>query len=57
MMFVIHAIAIKMSHHQKQNKRQKSNKYINENLFRNVFVMLYGLIILKILELVCVNVV
>ena len=57
MMFVIHATVIKMSHHQRQNKRQKSNKYSKENLSRNVLGMLYGLIFLKILESVCVNVV
>ena len=56
-MFVTHATVIKKSRHQKQTRPQKSNKYLNENLSRNVFVMLYGLIFFKILELVCVNVV
>ena len=35
----------------------KSHKYSKENLSRNVLGMLYGLIFLKILESVCVNVV
>ena len=58
MMFVIHAIIIEtMRHPQKQTNHQKSNKYLKENQFRNVLGMLYGLIFLRMLELVCVNVV
>ena len=57
-MFVIHVIILKMMiHPQKQTNPQKSNKYLKENQFRNVLGMLYGLIFLRMLELVCVNVV
>ena len=45
MMFVIHAIVRTTTHQkQKQTNHEKSNKYSKENLSRNVFVMLYGLI-------------
>ena len=47
-MFVIHAIIIEtMRHPQKQTNHQRSHKYLKENLYRNVFVMLYGLTFFK----------